>query len=59
MAQKKNNTKDSTVKKCLHDSASTFDCESGERIDPETNLKIPSDFRVETAKEWVDHGSRL
>lgn len=40
-------------------SEGTGSWEDGGRIDKETNLKIPGDYRVEQAKDWVDNGSRL
>ena len=33
--------------------------EYGGSVDNETNLKIPDDYSVENAKDWVDNGSRL
>ncbi len=30
-----------------------------DKVDMETNLKIPGDYSVEKAKNWVDNGSKL
>ncbi|NLK36508.1 MAG: DUF3787 domain-containing protein [Epulopiscium sp.] len=30
-----------------------------DKVDRDTNLKIPGDYSVEKAKNWVDNGSKL
>jgi hypothetical protein len=30
-----------------------------DRVDEDTNLKIPGEYSVEKAKNWVDNGSKL